>query len=210
MVEQSAVLIPHDEEERGAPHVVVRAEDLVDVPDELIPGQHEIVWVLIGRERSILLIMVGRFNERIVWQLAPLAIGDEVAIETKMLRPQKRHPEGPALRTIVVDPALLSRGLQPAVNPLPVPEPDERGIDLAERRPEMRELTVGWGRRGHRCKPAVAHEIVLREGRQGGELFRPEAAHDVGGVASPSLVAQGEAPHGGHVWSMIARTVQLE
>src|SRR5712692_5234876 len=190
MVEQPPVLVPHEEEERGAPDLVVRANSLVDVPDEAVPGQHEIVRVLIGRQRPILLIMVWRLNERIVRQVAPMTIGNEVSIETKILGPQKRHPEGPALRTEVVDPALLPRGLQPAVDPVAVPEPDERGVDLAERRPEMRELTVGWGRRGNRREPVVAHEIVLREGRQGGELLGPEAAHDVVGVASPSLVAQ--------------------
>src|SRR5712692_11864844 len=116
MVEHPAVLIPHDEQERGAPHLVVRADGLVDAPDEPVPGQHVVVRVLISRERPILLIMVWRLDKRIVRQVAPMTAGNEVSIETKILGPQKRHPEGPALRTEVVDPALLPRGLQPAVD----------------------------------------------------------------------------------------------
>src|SRR6202022_2106332 len=123
-------------------------------------------------------------------------IGDEIAIEPEVLRAQEGHPEGSALSE-VVDLALASGPVEPAVDALPVAEPDDAGLDLSEGRPEVRELPVGSGRARHGREPVVADQIVLRESGQGRKLLRTEAAHDARGVTAVPLVAQGKAAHGG-------------
>src|SRR5262249_61544617 len=122
---------------------------LVDVPDEAVPSQHVMVWMLIRGERSVLLVIVRWLDERVVRQPPTVTIGDEVSVEAEILGPQKRHAKCSALGTEVVDLACLPGGLEPAIDPLPVAEPDQRGVDITERRSEMRELTVGWGWPGH-------------------------------------------------------------
>ncbi len=141
------------------------------------------------------MIGVGRLHERVGRQVPGATIGDEIPVQPEILRSQEGHPEGPALPS-VVDLALSPRRFQPAVDPPSASEPYEPGIDLTERRSEMRELPVGSGGPRNGREPVVTHEVVPREGGQGRELPGTEAAHDIGGVASGSLVARGEPVHG--------------
>jgi hypothetical protein len=201
VVEDPAVLVPDDEEHRGSPHFgsphfVVGTERRIDVPDELITRQHVVIRMLVGGDRAIRVIGVGRLYERVVGQSAPAAVGDEIPVQAEILRSEERHPERAALAR-VVDLAALARGGQPTVDSASAVEPDETGIDLAERRAEVGELAIGRGGTGNRREPLVADEVVPGEGAESRKLFRAEAAHDVGGIAAGPLVARHEAGHRG-------------
>jgi hypothetical protein len=47
MIEDPAVLVPHDEEQRRPPGLFVGSQRLVHVPDELVSGRDVVIGVLI-------------------------------------------------------------------------------------------------------------------------------------------------------------------
>ena len=66
MIEYPPVLVPHDKQEGGTPDLIVGANRSIHIPDELVPGQHVIIRVLISGECLIRLIVVGRFDKRVL------------------------------------------------------------------------------------------------------------------------------------------------
>src|SRR5206468_10221636 len=110
----------------------------------------------------------------VIRQRSQAAIGHEVSVQAEVLRAQEGHPERSALAS-VVDLAVLPHRVQPAVDTSSAVHPYQTGVDLTERRPEVRELPVGSGGTRDGGKPVVAHEIVLGEGSQSRELLGTEA-----------------------------------
>jgi hypothetical protein len=74
VVEDSAVLVPDDEEQRRAPHLVARADRLVHVSDEIIPREDEVVGMLVGGQRAVVLIHVRSSGTSSGWQ-EPAPVG---------------------------------------------------------------------------------------------------------------------------------------